>query len=204
MKDNQDPILQMVNEQSSIFYCQHILDGINNIADLMTFKVDHQEGSGLVEYLQRASIYEEDANLNRTYIVRDKKDNDIVGFFSLKCGLASTNEHKNSENSQNIFDTVPAIELANFAVNNSYKEKYPDNKGIGATIFMNFILPIVEYVAKYVGISILILYALPYDNLINYYQKLGFSRLNPEAEQLLHSRIKPVYDGSCIFMFQKI
>ena len=139
--------------------------------------------------------------MSKIHIYIYKKDNDIVGFFSLKCGLASTNEHKNSENSQNIFDTVPAIELANFAVNNSYKEKYPDNKG---TIFMNFILPIVEYVAKYVGISILISYALPYDNLINYYQKLGFSRLNPEAEQLLHSRIKPAYDGSCIFMFQKI
>lgn len=196
-------ILNKINKASSVFYCQHILDSINNLSELCGFTASNDNGTGVIKYLKNASLYEEDANLSRTYIVRDKKTNDLVGYFSLKSGLASVNERLIKDD-QITFDTIPAIELANFAVNNAYKNKHPKIKEIGTTIFMDFILPIVKYISEYIGVTILIIYALPYESLIKFYQKIGFLRLDPETEQLLHNRVKPYYDHDCIFMFQKI
>lgn len=196
-------ILNKINKASSVFYCQHILDSINNLSELCDFTASNDNGTGVIEYLKNASLYEEDANLSRTYIIRDKKTDDIVGYFSLKSGLASVNERLIKDD-QITFDTIPAIELANFAVNNTYKNKHPKIKEIGTTIFMDFILPIVKYISEYIGVTILIIYALPYESLIKFYQKIGFLRLDPETEQLLHNRVKPYYDHDCIFMFQKI
>ena len=48
------------------------------------------------------------------------------------------------------------------------------------------------------------IYALPENNLINYYQSLGFSRLSPEEEDFVHQHVKPSYDEGCYFMYQII
>ena len=104
-----------------------------------------------------------------------------------------------------VFDTIPGVELANFAVNSSYLKKRPSAKGIGLIIFNQFVLPIVRKTAEYVAVKILYIFALPYESLINNYKvNYGFERLNESDEKELHKRLKPAYDDSCIFMYMML
>ena len=102
------------------------------------------------------------------------------------------------------FDTLPGVELANFATNSAYIRKHPNQKGNGYVIFTEFVLPIIDRIAEYAGVKVIYLFALPYDDLINRYKSYGFHRLSAEAEEKLHLRLKPRYDMSCKFMFQQI
>jgi hypothetical protein len=155
---------------------------------------------------------EEDAGIMRTYMVRDNSSSELVGYFSIKAGLISLNEHEEivvdsitgKETRKTVFDTLPGVELANFAVNDSYIKKYPENKGVGLIIFRSFIMPIIQEAAKSIGIKILYLFALPYQDLISRYKSYGFSRLDDPYEDQLHSRLKPSYDESCKFMYQRL
>ena len=178
--------------------------------DVMNFTVDRSEGEGLVSYLQRRAFSDELCGLMRTYIVRDQETREIAGYFSLKAGLISFNERKQSfydektgeERIETTFDTLPGVELANFAVNSSYVEKYEGIKGIGKIIFNEFVLPVVRKTAEDVGVAILYIFALPHDALIQHYRECyGFERLGEPHEELLHKRMKPLYDRSCVFMY---
>ena len=103
-----------------------------------------------------------------------------------------------------VFDTLPGVELADFAVNQTYIRKHRDLKGVGLVIYNSFILPIIREAAETIGIKILYLFALPYDDLIQRYETYGFSRLEKELEEELHKRLKPSYDDSCRFMFRML
>ena len=85
-----------------------------------------------------------------------------------------------------------------------YRRKSIGSKNIGKIIFIYFVLPIVKNISQKVGVSILYIYALPYEDLINHYKTYGFVRLPKNEEIFLHKRIKPRYDKSCIFMYQKL
>lgn len=100
--------------------------------------------------------------------------------------------------------SVASVELSNFAVNSAYKDKHPEMNRIGFIIFTNFILPIVKSVSEDVGVQAFYIYALPEDNLIKYYESLGFSRLSSVEEDFVHKHVKPSYDEGCIFMYQLI
>ena len=127
----------------------------------------------------------------------------------LKAGLISLNEIEveveDTETGEHTtvkeFDTLPGVELANFAVNSSYISAYPYLKGVGHVIFTEFIIPTIEQAAQYVGVKMFYIYALPYDKLISRYQRYGFSRLPETEENDLHRRLKPRYDESCKFMY---
>ena len=137
----------------------------------------------------------------RTYIIRQNKTDECAGYFSLKAGLISLRETEMDGEIE--FDTLPGVELANFAVNADYAKKY-QMKGLGGIAFSNFILPIIRTAAEYVGICMVYLFALPYPALLKNYQKYGFLRLSRGAEEKLHRRLKPSYDKSCIFMYQHL
>ena len=187
--------------ENEIFYCQHI-DADEELHELIhQFTVQTETGQGLVDYLQYHALRDEFANEMRTYLVRDKQSHELVGYFSLKAGMVSFNERKGIVKSE--FDCVPGIELANFAVNNSYKEKH-DYEGLGSIIFSYFILPIAKNASKQIGVKMLYIFALPYANLIHYYETLRFGRLSPAEEYYVHNRIKPRYDADCIFMCQAL
>ena len=131
-----------------------------------------------------------------------------MGYFSLKAGLVSLNEREvevqegESKRTEILFDTVPGVELANFAINSSYIKNRPSVKGIGVVIFQQFVLPIVRQVAENVAVKILYIFALPYDGLIKRYKDVyGFERLGEYDEHELHKRLKPAYDQSCVFMY---
>ncbi|WP_049962995.1 hypothetical protein [Ruminococcus sp. HUN007] len=196
--------------QSELFYCNHLGASENDEKDIMKFSIDRDEGSGLLEYLQNYALTEEENGIMRTYIVRDKISSEVAGYFSLKAGLISLNERfekiMDSETGEvklkKVFDTLPGIELANFAVNSEYVRNHKDLKGLGTVIFNNFILPVVRKTSDNVGVKLLYIFALPYEDLINtYHERYGFSRLSDPYEDELHKRLKPYYDLSCKFMY---
>lgn len=184
------------------FYCTSLVMSQKDQADIAGFSVFHEDtGKGLVNYLQMFAAADETAGTMRTYIVRMIETNECAGYFSLKAGLVSVQETQNGNATE--FDTLPGVELANFAVNAGFVRKY-QVKGIGGLIFANFILPIIRNAAAYVGISMVYLFALPHPGLLRNYERYGFHRLEPGAEQRLHKRLKPSYDQSCIFMCQPL
>ena len=196
--------------QSELFYCNHLGVSDQDEADIMNFTIERDEGSGLLEYIQRHAFPEEDAGIMRTYIVRDNKSSEMVGYFSLKAGLISLNERQiettddetGEKKKVTVFDTLPGVELANFAVNSTYIQRHKEMKGLGVVIFNQFILPIVRQTSENVGVKILYIFALPYDDLIkSYHDRYGFSRLADQYEDELHKRLKPFYDQYCKFMY---
>ena len=138
----------------------------------------------------------------RTYLVRDNQTLELAGYFSLKAGLASLNEEKTGERAE--FDIMPGVELANFAINNEYIQRHPDSKGVGLSIFTDFIRPLVVDVSERVGVKIIYIFALPFEGLIQRYIQYGFTRLEARHEEELHQRLKPRYDSECIFMYQML
>lgn len=198
--------------QDDLFYCSHLGASDKDEEDIKQFTVRDKKGAGLLKYIQCYAFPDEDAGIMRTYMIRDNSTSELVGYFSIKAGLISLNEHEeinvNSDTGEEtrkiVFDTLPGVELANFAVNNSYIKKYPENKGVGLIMFQSFIMPIIKQAAETIGIKILYLFALPYQKLISRYKDYGFSRLDDPYEDQLHSRLKPSYDESCKFMYQRL
>lgn len=196
--------------RSELFYCDHLGVSENDEADIMSFTIDRDEGAGLLDYIQHHAFPEEDAGIMRTYVVRDNRSSEMVGYFSLKAGLISLNERqvesidtKTGEKKEvTVFDTLPGVEMANFAVNSTYVNNHKELKGLGVVIFNQFILPIVRQASENIGVKILYIFALPYEDLIKSYQdRYGFSRLGDPYEDELHKRLKPFYDRWCKFMY---
>ena len=207
--------------QSELFYCNHIGVSENDERDIMNFTVRDKKGAGLLDYIQHFAFLDEDNGTMRTYVVRDNRSSELAGFFSLKAGLISYNEHEvtvldestgeavidentGERKTRHVFDTLPGVELADFAVNQTYINNHPDLKGVGLVIYNRFILPIIRQASESIGIKILYIFALPYDELIARYEKYGFSRLEKELEAELHKRLKPEYDESCTFMYRML
>ena len=191
------------------FYCDHLGSSENDLTDIKTFSVrDPDIAGGLSNYLQNQAFDDENSNAMRTYLVRDYYTDELVGYFSIKSGMVSLNEREIKDDDGNIqitFDTVPGIEIANFAVNNAFVVKHPEWKGLGVMIFDSFIRPLASQVASISGTMLLYIFALPFDSLIDQYRKAyRFLRLEKKDEDDLHKRLKPFYDQSCIFMFQML
>ena len=188
----------ILNIKHALFYYEHLFDNPNNLEQIKNFAIRERSGFGLELYLKETAAFDEEHLLNSTYLVKDKKSHDIVGYFSLKTGLFTVE----SPTIEGYFDTIPSVELSNFAVNALYRANHPEVKQIGEILFRSFILPTVQHIQNFVAVKALYIYALPEDKLISHYQKLGFSRLDDEEEKLVHSHVKPKYDADCIFMYQ--
>lgn len=169
---------------------------------LNSFFIRRNSGEGLEKYLKDRAMIEEELDEARTYLIIDKETEEIVAYFTLKAGMVSINERVFLFKRD--FDSLSGVELANFAVNDGYKELHHEQEGIGLIVFMSFILPLVKEVSKYIGVCLLYIFALPYKGLIEYYEKMNFKRLPVVDEYFLHRRMKPRYDSGCIFMSQKI
>ena len=167
--------------------------------DIRAFIPIDERGSGLVAYLQDRAVMDELRSTMRTYLVRDILTDELVGYFSLKAGLVSVNEERYGESVE--FDTIPGIELANFAMDGSFRKSHPEARGCGKAIFNDLVLPIVEYAAEVVGVAVLYIFSLPEERVISNYETYGFRRLRGEAELSLHARLKPRYDQQCVFMY---
>ena len=186
------------NLESEYFYCEHLFDTFDNEFLIQDFTVKNPSGNGLVYFLQKLASIKEESNEIRTYLVKSKITNEIAGYFSFKNGLFTLEDWD-----KNIF-TVPAIELSNFAVNETYRKKHHNAKRIGEHIFYQFILPIVKQIQTLTGVQALYIYALPEERLMEHYETFGFTQLPEKDEQFVHGRVKPAYDEGCIFMYQII
>ena len=78
---------------SELFYCDHLGACENDERDIMNFVIRDEKGAGLLDYIQHVAFPDEEAGTMRTYIVRDNRSSELVGYFSIKAGLISYNEH---------------------------------------------------------------------------------------------------------------
>lgn len=184
--------------ENEIFYCEPLLTNEENLRLIQKFHVAAETGLGLEMYLKKFAVSDELTHEARTYLVKDNVTNEIVGYFSLKTGMVASRKKWNLFQLE--IDSLPAVELANFAVNSAYKAVHREQKGIGSIIFLDFVLPIIKMAADKVGICIVYIFALPYSNLIKYYETLNFRRLSKIEEAFIHRNYKPRYDEGCIFM----
>ncbi len=184
--------------ENEIFYCEPLLASEKNLQRIQSFHVAAETGLGLEMYLKRYAVSDELSHEARTYLVKDNISHEIVGYFSLKTGMVAS--RKKWSPFQLEIDSLPAVELANFAVNSAYKAAHKEQTGIGSIIFIDFILPIIKMASERVGICIVYIFALPYSPLIKYYETLNFRRLSRVEEAFIHRNYKPRYDRGCIFM----
>ncbi len=181
-------------------YCSHLSDA--DMDEIKDFEVINDEGAGVERFIKLSSYMHEDANLDRSYLVRVKATDELVAYFSLRAGfVALDSKYGNAES----FDSIPGVEISNFAINKQYRLKHPKTKGIGKVIFENIIRPIIKETAELIGVRIIYIFALPEEKLISYYHDaLEFARLSIEQENKMHDRIRPEYDRDCIFMYQRL
>lgn len=180
-----------------LFYYEHLLDSHENIETIKDFAIREKTAFGLELYLKQYAENDEKEHLNSTYLVKDKRTNEIVGYFTLKTALFTLG----IEDSE-YFESIPSIELSNFAVNSLYRANHPEVKEIGKIILTIFVIPLIKYIRNFVAVKALYIYALPSEKLINHYESLGFHRLSPDEEAFVHAHVKPKYDDECIFMYQ--
>ena len=169
-----------------------------NLALVESFRAA-ENAKGLERYLKDCALRDEETNESRTYLVKDSVSGELACYFSLRACLVPVSL------GNDLFATVPAVELANFAVNETYRSRQRAVRRIGAYAFLEFVLPLARWSASVVGARWLCIYALPEKRLLAYYgEKLGFARLSPEQEAFVHSHVKPQYDRGCIFMYQEL
>lgn len=168
---------------------------------LNTFSLSTEKEAYTLEcYLKdpKWAIQEELTGLARTYVICDMRLNFIVGYFTLRAGQCHINHSRVVE---------PGIELAMYAVNDSYKSFF-DNLtfSFGEWIFSQFILPKAKEAASIVGVKLIYLFALPNKpRLTEFYKRLGF--INPKYASDSKRRIRtiiPTFGRGCIFMFRSL
>ena len=189
--------IDALNLNTEHFIVEH-LQGSPGNRQLIDGFVAPNNARGLESYLKLQADNDENGNGSRTYLVKDAETGKLARYFSLRSGLIAVRRE------DDLFDTIPAIELANFAVNDAYRAAGGKVDRVGAYAFRRFVQPIVKNVADLVGVKYLYIYALPQERLIRYYNWLGFVRLPMEAEAFVYSHVKPAYDQGCIFMYQEV
>ncbi len=190
-------IEELFIEDKPNYSIEHLYDSPENIALIQAFEAS-EKGKGLEYYLKEAAEDDEKNNLSRTYLVKDAITQELAGYFTLRTGLITIQVQDDN------FDSYPAAELSNLAVNIQYKRKHPEVDGLGKYIFRCFVIPLVKKLAKYIGLHSLYIYALPEEKLIEHYKTMGFSRLPPAQENFVQNHVKPKYDEGCIFMYQTL
>jgi len=176
---------------------EHLFDSEINRELIELFKVG-RNAKGLELYLKHCAVSDEVDSMSRTYLVKDETTGELAAYFSLRSGLITP------QVKGNLFDSVSALELSNFAVNQKYKDDHPEINRLGSHVFFKFILPLTRWISNYLGVKALYIFSLPEDSLISHYRTMGFDRLPPDQEVFIHNHVKPKYDEGCIFMYQVV
>lgn len=179
------------------FTIEHIFDSSENEKLISEFSALNG-AEGLENYLKNQASSNEENLYARTYLIKDSVTGELAAYFSLRSGLITVQAYHET------FDTIPAVELSNFAVNKNYRNNHPKTSMFGAFILKKFILPLAQMMSRYIGTSSLYIYALPDEKLIEHYTKLGFTRLSKKQEKFVQNHVKPKYDEGCVFMFQNL
>lgn len=186
---------------TSNYYCEHLVLTRKTNEEIDEFMISkHPEGKGLMDYLQQQAIHDENNGLAKTYLVRDRITDELAGYFTLRAGGVKLEYIHHGE-----YGMYPGIELAYFAVNEKYIDKYPDYKGIGLLIFNDFIIPIAEEISEKIGVRGIFGYAVNDTTLLEHYiNNYGFKRLDVESETMIHNSFRPATDDGCTFIYLDI
>lgn len=183
-----------LNKFSDGFYR---VEHLTSSSDVTSFEC--KKGKGLEFYLKKVAIHDESIKMSRTYLVKSESTSELVAYFTLRTGLITV-----SRGIFKGFDAYTGIELANFAVNDLYKEANDVIPKLGSYLFNQFILPLVNEISDDIGAAYLYIFALPQNRLISHYATMGFKTESKKFSRYVYSHIKPIYDRGCVFMYQKL
>ena len=189
-------MINLEDLNTTLYTISHITNKDKN--EIEKFLIANPKGKGLENYLKYTALKNEITGAERTYLIKDNVSLEIVAYFTLKTGLIT------NQTSIFAFDNVCGIELANFAVNDNYREYNDVIPQIGKYVFSQFVIPLVREISNYVGAEYIYIFALPYNKLMKHYNSMGFERVDRKLERFIHRHVKPSYDYGCIFMYQKI
>ena len=102
--------------RSDDFVVEHLTDVPDHLRLLETFN-SYGKASGLEIYLKELALRDEKAHESRTYLVNDAMTGELAAYFSLRSCLIPISV------TRSFFDTIPAVEVSNFAVNENYRSK---------------------------------------------------------------------------------
>lgn len=190
-------IVEFSVHDTAEYSVEHLFDSSENEKLISEFEALNG-AQGLENYLKIQASADEKSLTARTYLIKDKTTKELAGYFSLRSGLITIQAYHEE------FETIPAIELANFAINGKYRKTHPDTPLLGFLFLKRFILPLANAMSRYIGVNSLYIYALPDEKLIEHYEKMGFTRLPKKQEKFVQNHVKPKYDKDCIFMFQNL
>ena len=207
-------------------YCERLTSNKHNKELIKDFVIDREKACryeyertgrifGLELYLKHCAWESDLSNEARFYLIKTVFTNEIVAYFSLKCGLISVDSVFRNDNKENLAreqgvklvpDTLSGIEIAHFAINDKYRKSHSKNgilvKGLGKYLYLDFILPIIRKANKLVAAQILYLYAADSSKdkkLVEYYNKtFMFKTVDNEN----YKPVTSYYDNDCIFMYR--
>lgn len=177
------------------FYIEELSSSTSSY-ELKKFRVQHDEIQ-LSKYLSKQAKKHNTDGLNKIYLVRNKKTGTIVAWFGLKSATLPFNNKNESF-------LIPAIELTHFAVDQRFKidASKKNLTRTGEYIFWNFIIPIVQTVAKLIACKNLFLFAIDTPKLIKYYKTvLGFKEIQNIDDKVFFDYAVPDYDSDCKFLY---
>ena len=128
--------IDALNLNTEHFTVEHLQDSPANRQLIEGFAASNN-AMGLEAYLKLQAESDENSNGSRTFLVKDAETGRLACYFSLRSGLIAVRRE------DDLFDTIPAIEFANFAVNDAYRAEGSKISKIGFHVFDRFILPIV-------------------------------------------------------------
>ena len=182
-------------------------------------KYSHLPGKviGLEAYLKRCAWQDDLNNQVRIYLIKDSKTGDVAAYFGLKAGMVVDSEEgmPSEEEKQEVMEeygakllpeVVPGIEITHFAVNDDYRRKAGKEgkpiRGLGEYFYPQFIYPIIEDVARKIGVGLIYLYAAGDERLVSYYERVFEFQMLDAADFIIP--LEPGYDGGCTFMYRLI
>lgn len=202
--------------------CVPLTDDRRHEEAIKDFVIDREAGipknldyvAGLEAYLKRCA-WDDDMNHDvKIYLIKDlEMEGEIVAYFGLRAGsvidrskgifsMQEVEEALNNQNVKLVPATHPGIEISHFAVNDNYRRKVGNIKGLGEYLYPEFIFPIILDVFDKIGVRLIYLFAAGDEHLIRYYRRV-FRFQNLDANDT-NTPILPSYDKGCTFMYDWI
>lgn len=184
--------------ETEIFYCESVSYASDYELGRFIPQYDEKVLSG---YLTKKAKIHESEKLSRTYIVRDKEDAVLAGWFSLAAATLPYQEN-------DVEFQIPAINLSNFAVDKKYKQLHGKDfqpATIGEFIFNDFIIPISTVVSKLCGAKEIYIFSLKEDSLIEHHKStFGFIEENDMESMILLPQPHYYNNNSVLFLHRPL
>ena len=177
------------------FYLEELTPDANSY-ELKMFRSQHGE-TQLETYLKKYAKKHSENRVNKIYLVRSTRTNQLAAWFGVKAATLPYNDIGDSF-------LIPAIELTHFAVDERFKkaDASSDTMRTGEFIYWNYILPIVQDVSQKVACKALFVFAIDTPKLVKYYKNvLKFKEITSTNEKQFFEYAAPDYDEGCRFLY---